>query len=165
MHSNTTQRDTLVSQHLFLLSQCVRHARHASKRAQLMPPGDLEGVGAVALVNVAARAVAIDCPDSFSAYARTSVLRAMKQHVAEWHHGAAYRDHPPTTFQVRTNAGSQIDNAEPMVMPPAGNSYWVREAVGRPPRSVHAMFASAGYTIEGRAQMDRLRRRLEKMVP
>ncbi len=165
MHSNTDERDALVTQHLGLLSQCVRIVRHQSKRAQGTPPGDLAQAGAVALLEVADRDVAFGEISSFSAYARTPLLRAMHRHVAEWHHGGGYWNHPPTTFTVRTNTQSQIDNAEPMVMSPLGNAHWVRDAINKPPRSVHAMFASAGYSISGRNQMVALRRRLEKMAP
>lgn len=165
MHSHTSQRDAVVSQNLGLVSYCVRGVQQSEKRAQAIPGEDLYQVGAVALTRVADRQVSSAAIDNFSAYARRSMMVAMRQHVAEWHHGAGYRNHPPTTFEVRVDTGSQIANAQPMVMPQEGNSYWVRDAVDQPPARIRAMFASAGYPVEGPAQMIALRRRLEKMVP
>lgn len=165
MHSHTSQRDAVVSQNLGLVSYCVHNVQTKGPRAGDVRGDDLYQVGANTLIRLAHRHVGSSAIDNFSAYARKSMMVAMREHVAEWYYGAGYRKHPPNTFEVRLDTGSQIANAQPMVMPQAGNSFWVRDTIGLAPEEIQAKFASAGYPVEGRAQMTALCRRLGKMVP
>ena len=123
---------------------------------------ELEQVGHVALLEAAARNTNTD---TFGAFAWAHVTGKLRRFVARMQLGSNHQTLEAAGIRVSmiTNV-SQIDHLRKTTPPTGGDSHWVRDTVGHPPRSVNAMFASAGYAISSDAQQQRLMRRLAGMV-
>lgn len=140
----------------------VHHIRRRSPRARQHDVAELEQIGHLALLEAAARN---DNDATFRAFAWAAITGQIHRFVAEMQLGHDHRRLEKSGIHVSviTNI-SQWGDFERLTPPAGGNAHWVRDTVDHPPRSVCAMFLSAGYSVSGRAQQRRLVRRLSRMV-
>ncbi len=144
------------------MRNAVRYVRSHSSRARQHDVAELEQVAHVALLEAAARN---DNDLTLKAFAWAHIVGELRCFVARMQLGANHRtlENAGIAVSVITNV-SQVGHLERLTPPTGGDSHWVRDTVGHPPRSVCAMFASAGYTVSSRAQQRRLMRRISGMV-
>lgn len=161
-HLDCTERDALHEAHRDLVPDAVSYVRHRSSRARQHDVAELEQVGHVALLEAAARNQNLT---TFRAFAWTAVTGQIRRFVARMQLGPGHRMLEGAGIRASfvTNV-SQLEHLQRLTPPTGGDSHWVRDTVDHPPRSVCAMFASAGYTISNRAQQQRLMRRVSRMV-
>lgn len=161
-NSDCTQRDALHDACKDLLHEAVRHVRRHSYRAQQHDFAELVQVGHVALLEAASRN---KNDATFKSFAWVAITGQIHRFVARMQLGPNHRtlEAEGVRASVITNV-SQMGHLAPLTPPTGGDSHWVRDTVDHPPRSIVAMFASAGYAVSGAAQRKRLIRHVSEMV-
>lgn len=156
------QRDALHSAHAGMVPIAVRHVRKGSVRARRHDVEDLEQTAHLALLDAAT-----NCTDSatFHGFAWQRMLGELRNWVAEQHYGNRHRQYERQGLVASSITNlSAIEHLGPRVAQ-GGDAVWVRTTIGRTASSAAAMFASAGYAVDDRAQQVRLGRALAEMMP
>lgn len=161
-NSDCTQRNALHDACKDVVADAVRHVRCHSYRARQHDVAELEQVGHVALLDAASRN---KDETTFRAFAWKAVTGQIRRFVARMQLGPNHRTLESAGIRVSviTNV-SQMGHLTPLTPPTGGDAHWVRDTVNHPPRSIVAMFASAGYAVSGPAQRKRLIRHVSEMV-
>lgn len=160
--SSLSVRNRVAEIHDGLVTEAVQYVRRQSVLAARFDPDDLRQVGRVALLEALDRAADMT---TFPGFAALRIRGAIRNHVQKWNRGTNYSrlQRDGITPLTITNV-SCFDEYKDLVPPTGGDSYWVRDAVGHPPRSMCAIFSTHGFPVSTNALRQRVARHVRQMV-
>ena len=145
-----------------LVAEAVRSVCRRSVLAARLDSDELRQVGRVALLESLER-VTDEATSRWFLFKR--ICGAVRNYVAKWNRGTNYsrlRNDEISPLTI-TNV-SCFDEYKDLVPPTGGDSYWVRGAVGHPPRSMCAIFSMNGFPVSTNALCQQVVRRVRQMV-